>query len=86
VEGGYIDLTAMHVQVQYQGKSPTEQWVKNLTEVDVYKLYKHEYRILKPGEVNIKRGLRKKREKWRGWTNSGYSTHIHGSVIIKLSV
>jgi hypothetical protein len=26
VEGSYICLSTMHVQVQWQGKNPTQQW------------------------------------------------------------
>jgi hypothetical protein len=32
----------------------------------MYSLYKNEYRIFKPIETTIRRGLRKKEEKWRG--------------------
>jgi hypothetical protein len=32
----------------------------------MYFLYKNEYRIFKPVEVIVRRGIRQKGEKWRG--------------------
>jgi hypothetical protein len=49
----------------------------------MYSLYKNEYRIFKPVEITIRRGLRYKGEKSRGWTNSGYNTYIYENITMK---
>jgi hypothetical protein len=52
----------------------------------IYFIYKNEYRSFKPVEITMRRELRQKGEKYRGWTNSGYNTYIHGNVTVKLPV
>jgi hypothetical protein len=44
-----------------------------------YSLYKNEYRIFKPVETTIRKGLRYKEEKQK-CTILGYNTYIHGSA------
>jgi hypothetical protein len=41
---------------------------------------------VKPVQLTIRKMLRKKGEKWRGWTNLGYNKYIHGNVTMKLPV
>jgi hypothetical protein len=47
----------------------------------MYFLYNNEYRIFKPSEITVRRGLRYKGEK-----ESSYNTYIHGNVTMKLPV
>jgi hypothetical protein len=52
----------------------------------MYFLYKNKYRIFKPVETTIRRGLRVERRKIEGMNQFSYNTHIHGNVTMKFPV